>query len=68
MKSIRNVIYAHRNYWKCFKHNILENDNSPESRYNFFDEKPKIYQTRNMYPKTDTMNFDLILNQIINGE
>ncbi|XP_026812396.1 histone deacetylase 6-like [Rhopalosiphum maidis] len=65
METISNVIYAHRHYWDCFKYNIFYNENLPEIHYNFFDEKPEIYQTRNMYPKIDTSSFDIILNNII---
>ncbi|XP_022181289.1 histone deacetylase 6-like isoform X3 [Myzus persicae] len=65
MESIGNVIYAHRHYWDCFKYNVFYKENLPEIHYNFFDEKPGIYQTRNMYPKIDTANFDIILNNII---
>lgn len=68
MESIRNVIHAHENYWNCFKYNILNNENSPEIHYNFVGEKPKIYQTRNLYPKLDTTNVDKILNTIITSE
>ncbi|KAE9544638.1 hypothetical protein AGLY_000180 [Aphis glycines] len=65
METIGNVIYAHRHFWDCFKYNICYKENLPEICYNFFDEKPEIYQTRNMYPKIDTSSFDIILNNII---
>ncbi|XP_008185547.1 histone deacetylase 6 isoform X1 [Acyrthosiphon pisum] len=65
METIGNVIYAHRHYWDCFKYNIFYKENLPKIQYNFFDEKPEIYQTRNMYPKIDTTDFDIILNNII---
>lgn len=67
MDTIGNVIYTHRHYWDCFKYNIFNCDNLPEIHYSFFDEKPEIYQTRNMYPKIDTTSFDTILNNIITG-
>lgn len=67
METIRNVIYAHTNYWNCFKYNLLYNGNSSEIHYNFFDVKPEMYQTRNMYEKIDTTSFDVILNKIITG-
>lgn len=67
METIGNVIYALRHYWDCFKYNICYKENLPEICYNFFDEKPEIYQTRNMYPKIDTSSFDIILNNIITG-
>ncbi|XP_025203106.1 histone deacetylase 6-like [Melanaphis sacchari] len=65
METIGNVIYAHRHYWNCFKYNILYKEKIPEIYYNFFDEKPEIYPTRNMYSKIDTSSFDIILNNII---
>lgn len=68
MESIRNVIHAHENYWDCFKYSVLNHGNSQEIRYDFFEEKPTIYQTRNMYTKTDTTSVDVILNNIINGK
>jgi len=67
METIGNVIYAHRHYWDCFMYNIFYKEHAPEIHYNFFDEKPDIYQTRNIYPKIDTTSFDLILNNIITG-
>jgi len=67
METIGNVIYAHRHYWDCFKYNIFHKENLPKIHYNFFGEKPEIYQTRNMYPKFDTSDFDIILNNIITG-
>jgi len=68
METIRNVIHAHRNYWECFKYNILLNDNSPEIHYNFSSKKIETYQTRNNYPEIDTTYFDKILNNIIKGK
>jgi len=67
METIDNVIYAHKTHWDCFKYNIFYKENLPEVHYNFFDGKPEIYQTRNMYPKIDTSSFDIILNNIITG-
>lgn len=68
MNTIHNVIRAHSDHWECFKYSVLNNDNSLEIRYDFTDEKPKVYQTRNMYPKVDTTRFDKLLNDIIAGE
>ncbi|KAL4113721.1 hypothetical protein QTP88_017298 [Uroleucon formosanum] len=67
METIGNVIYAHSQYWDCFKYNIFYKENLPKIHYNFFDEKPEMYQTRNMYPKIDTTtsSFDIMLNNII---
>lgn len=67
METIGNVIYAHRHYWDCFMYSTFYKENVPEIHYNFFDEKPEIYQTRNIYPKIDTASFDIILNNIITG-
>lgn len=69
METIGNVIYAHSQYWDCFKYNIFYKENLPKIHYNFFDEKPEMYQTRNMYPKIDTTtsSFDIMLNNIITG-
>lgn len=68
MESIRNVVYVHSNYWDCFKYSILKNENSPVINYMFVGEKPEVYQTRNMYLKIDTTNFDKILNTLITGK
>lgn len=68
MESIRNVINVHENYWDCFKYSILNPGNSQEIHYDFFEEKPTIYQTRNMYPEVDTTSLDIILDNIIKGK
>lgn len=68
MKTIYNVIHALENYWNCFKYNILSKDNLSEIHYNFSEEKPEKYVTRNMYPKIDTTNVDIILNNLIKGK
>jgi len=65
METIVNVIYAHRHYWDCFMYNIFYKEHIPKIHYNFCNEKPEIYQTRNIYPKIDTTSFDIILNNII---
>lgn len=67
METIRNVIYTHKNYWECFKYNTLCAEKASEINYDFTDEKPDVYQTRNMYPKLDTTSFDLMLNKITTG-
>lgn len=68
MDTIHNVIHTHSDHWECFKYSVLNSENSTEIRYDFTDEKPKVYQTRNMYPKVDTTHFDKLLNDIIAGE
>lgn len=69
MDTIRNVVCAHSKYWECFKHSILDiNDDSLKTHYNFFDKKPEIYQTRNMYPIIDTTHVDTVLSKLIMGK
>lgn len=68
MDTIHNVIRAHSDHWECFKNSVLNSENSTKTRYDFTDEKPKVYQTRNMYPKVDTTRFDKLLDDIITGE
>lgn len=67
METIRNVIRVHKNYWDCFKYSILADENSPSIQYNFFNEKPEVYLTRNMYSKIDTKHFDVVLNKMVVG-
>ncbi|RZF39849.1 hypothetical protein LSTR_LSTR000497 [Laodelphax striatellus] len=84
-ESILNVIYSHRNEWKCFQ---LQNayslkDLQQENRiidertqhlpfivYDYKEEKPTVYQTRNCYPvRSDetVAHYDNWLNNLIAG-
>ncbi|XP_014256161.1 histone deacetylase 6 isoform X1 [Cimex lectularius] len=59
-ETILNVIYIHRDYWKCFRyHNVCsiheppgeeEERHLPVVRYEYDEPKPEKYQTRNCYP------------------
>ncbi|XP_050539319.1 histone deacetylase 6-like [Daktulosphaira vitifoliae] len=66
MKSIHNVMYAHKNYWKCLEKIPLANNFKPNWLYTYNNkDKPTIFPTRNMYPQNVNDIFDTTLTKII---
>ncbi|KAL1123276.1 hypothetical protein AAG570_002362 [Ranatra chinensis] len=77
-ETIWNVMYAHREFWKCFRYHNIYNiyrdspgvKRLPQSSYNYNEPKPLRFETRNCYPfhsDIDKFNLDMRLNQLISN-